>query len=79
MKRQLDVKPSAPRFVCQCGLAVRQVVLPDGELIWVDERPLPGGPLIVNADRVVGSHSKFTRRDGFRRHQFSPRCRLVAA
>lgn len=78
MKTQPRSKPSTPRFICDCGLAVRQVVLPDGTLIWVDEKPVLGGPLIVNTDRVVGQQ-RGSREDGFRRHHFTLRCHLVVA
>lgn len=80
MRRPRPEPPSAPpRFACRCGATVRQVALPNSELIWVDEAPVLGGRLIINADRVVGQQSKFERALGFRRHRFSPSCRLVAA
>lgn len=63
----IEERFAPPAQRCGCGADVR-VVLYRGRDLIVEADPLPGGPLIVNVDRVVLHQGSCSSGLGFRQH-----------
>ncbi len=46
------MRTAPDRMTCRCGTYVRPVIY-RGEVQYVDEEPVRGGPMIVNVDTIV--------------------------